>query len=61
MSDIQQKIMSMIMSALLMLSMLVVGKETAEYVTAMKAMHVTSASVENKLPCVVIDAGHGGS
>ena len=61
MSDIQQKIMSMVMGGLLVLSMLIVGKETAEYVTAMKVMHATSASVENKLPCVVIDAGHGGS
>lgn len=42
----------MIMGCLLILSMLIVGKEAAEY--------VTGRNVQTGLPCVVIDAGHGG-
>jgi N-acetylmuramoyl-L-alanine amidase len=53
-SQKQYKVLSMIMAALLVLSMLVVGRETARYVVG---NHVV---VEEAQPCVVIDAGHGG-
>lgn len=58
MNDMQQKILSMIMGGLLVISMLVVAKETADYITT---MGVVNEKAEQKLPCVVIDAGHGGS
>ena len=48
----QNKLLTMIMGCLLLISMLFVGKEAAEYVTA--------KGVQTKQPCVVIDAGHGG-
>lgn len=38
-----------------MVSMLVVGRETAKYVGAM------NSQVKESVPCVVIDAGHGGA
>lgn len=52
MSKIQHKILTMVMGGLLIASMLVVGRETASY--------VSSNSVKIEQPCVVIDAGHGG-
>ena len=52
MNSNQNKLLTMIMGCLLLISMLFVGKEAAEYVTA--------KSVQAKQPCVVIDAGHGG-
>lgn len=42
----------MIMGGLLVVSMLIVGRETASY--------VSSSNVKVEQPCVVIDAGHGG-
>lgn len=48
------KILSIIMGGLFIVSMLVVGRETARYVTSMQA------TVKKETPCVVIDAGHGG-
>ncbi len=48
------KILSIIMGGLFLVSMLVVGRETARYVTSMQA------TVKEETPCVVIDAGHGG-
>ncbi len=51
----QYKILSMIMGGLLILSMLIVGRETGKYVSGM------NLRVKENTPCVVIDAGHGGS
>lgn len=48
----QDKIMTIIMGFLFVVSMLFVGRETASY--------VNSGSVAVEQPCVVIDAGHGG-
>lgn len=52
--DKQYKILSVVMSGLLILSMLLVGRETARSVMSMRAQ------VREETPCVVIDAGHGG-
>lgn len=45
----------MIMGGLLLISMLIVGRETGKYVSGM------NLRVEPNALCVVIDAGHGGS
>lgn len=50
----QYKILSLVMGGLLIVSMLVVGRETARYVMSTKTM------MGEVKPCVVIDAGHGG-
>lgn len=50
----QYKILTIVMSCLLILSMLVVGRETAKCVMSMRAQ------VQEEQPCVVIDPGHGG-
>lgn len=55
MSELQNKLLTMIMGALLVVSMLVVAKEAASYAAARNTI------IEEKKPCVVIDAGHGGS
>lgn len=55
MSELQNKLLTMIMGGLLVVSMLVVAKEAASYVSARNVV------AEEKKPCVVIDAGHGGS
>ncbi len=55
MEEKQYKILSMIMGGLLIISMLVVGRETGKYVSGMNLL------VKENKPCVVIDAGHGGS
>jgi len=52
--DKQYKILSIVMSGLLILSMLLVGRETARCVISMRTQ------VQKEKPCVVIDAGHGG-
>lgn len=54
MSESQQKFMSVIMGALLLISMFFVGKEAAYYVMGENLL------VKEKPKCVVIDAGHGG-
>lgn len=54
MEDRQYKILSIVMSGLLILSMLLVGRETAKSVMSM------TPRTENEKLCVVIDAGHGG-
>lgn len=54
MDNLQHKLLSMIMGGLLVLSMLIVAKEAATLVTSKKV-------IEDERPCVVIDAGHGGS
>lgn len=54
MSKLQHKLLAMIMGGLLLVSMLVVGREAARSVLGTK--------VEKRNgPCVVIDAGHGGA
>lgn len=50
----QYKILSLVMGVLLLVSMLVVGRETGKYVASMRVR------VQEAPPCVVIDAGHGG-
>lgn len=57
MSKFQDKLLSMVMGCLLVVSMLVLSKEAAEYASS-GAVQV--GKQEQKL-CVVIDAGHGGS
>ena len=54
MSEFQNKLLSMIMGGLLVVSMLALAKEAAVY-TASKAV-----KEQEKKMCVVIDAGHGG-
>ncbi len=54
MSESQQKFMSVIMGALLLISMFFVGKEAAYYVMGENLL------VKEEPKCVVIDAGHGG-
>ncbi len=54
MSGALQKLISILMGALLLISMFYVGKEAAYYVAAQKVL------VANRERCVVIDAGHGG-
>lgn len=53
MSEFQNKLLSMIMGGLLVISMLTVAREAAAYVTS------KGVEADNR-PCVVIDAGHGG-
>ncbi len=48
------KILSIVMGGLLLVSMLLVGRETAKYVMS------NGVQVGEEKPCVVIDAGHGG-
>lgn len=54
MDNLQHKLLSMVMGGLLVLSMLIVAKEAATLVASKKV-------IEDERPCVVIDAGHGGS
>jgi len=49
------KWLGLVMTALLMLSMIIVAKESAEYVSALQEIR------ENAVQTVVIDAGHGGN
>lgn len=53
-SNSQNKILSLIMAALLLISMVFVGREAAYYVTG---RNITAGA---EAVCVVIDAGHGG-
>lgn len=55
MSKFQDKLLSMIMGCLLVVSMLALSKEAAEYASS------GTVQVGKRKPCVVIDAGHGGS
>lgn len=55
MSDLQHKLLTMVMGVLLVVSMLVVAKETAEYVNG------NNVVVGKDRICVVLDPGHGGS
>lgn len=55
MSDFQNKLLSIIMGVLLLISMLFVGREAARYASGQ------NVKVENNKKCVVIDAGHGGA
>ena len=59
MSKFQDKLLSMVMGCLLVVSMLVLSKEAAEYASS-GAVQV-GEQAQDKKPCVVIDAGHGGS
>jgi len=71
MSDFQEKLLAMIMSGLLVVSVLALSHETAEYVQSQRAVGVASETVRpvdkthrkacSNIPCVVLDAGHGGS
>lgn len=54
MSDFQNKLLSLIMGVLLLVSMAFVGREAARYVVG------ANVSVGGTQKCVVIDAGHGG-
>lgn len=54
MSDFQNKLLTMVMGVLLLVSMLFVGREAARYVAGQEI------EVRENAKCVVIDAGHGG-
>lgn len=56
MNDFENRLLSLIMSFLLVVSMLAAAREAAAYVTAEKAV---SGEADKRL-CVVVDAGHGG-
>ncbi|MDL2301598.1 N-acetylmuramoyl-L-alanine amidase [Lachnospiraceae bacterium OttesenSCG-928-D06] len=56
MSDVQQKAMSMIMGGLLVVSMLLLGREAAIYT---KEVSSAKVMVSEEKPCIVIDPGHG--
>ncbi|MBQ2803290.1 MAG: hypothetical protein IJF07_05260 [Lachnospiraceae bacterium] len=53
MSQLEHKLLSVIMGVLLIVSMFFVGREAAEY--------VAGRNVKVQEPCVVLDAGHGGT
>ncbi len=55
MSKFQDKLLSVIMGGLLVVSMLALSKEAAQYAASGKVQ------VKDQKFCVVIDAGHGGS
>lgn len=55
----EQKIGKIVMVCLLLLSMAVLGRETAVYVNAVNAAHAVQRTREGS-PTVVLDAGHGG-
>jgi N-acetylmuramoyl-L-alanine amidase len=55
MNESQAKVISMLMGVLLVASMLFVGRQAAMYVGSASVV-----SVED-IPCVILDAGHGGS
>lgn len=57
MSKFQDKLLSMVMGCLLVVSMLVLSREAAEYASS----GAVQVEEQEKKPCVVIDAGHGGS
>lgn len=54
MSEFQNKLLSMIMGGLLVVSMLALAREAADYAAS------NVVQKEEEKPCVVIDAGHGG-
>lgn len=54
MSESQKKFLSIVMGAMLLISMFFVGRETASYVMGKRLQ------VARQEKCVVIDAGHGG-
>lgn len=54
MSDFQNKLLSLVMGVLLLVSMLFVGREAALYTAGQNVRAVKERA------CVVIDAGHGG-
>lgn len=56
MSEFQNKLLTMVMGALLVVSMLAVAKEAADYAE----VSGRNVVVGGKKPCVVIDPGHGG-
>lgn len=56
MSEFQNKLLTMVMGVLLVVSMLAVAKEAADYAE----VSGRNVVVGEKKPCVVIDPGHGG-
>ena len=54
MNRFQNKLLPVIMTVLLLVSVLYVGREMASYVTS------RNVNVGEEKRCVVIDAGHGG-
>ena len=54
MNRLQNKLLSVIMTMLLLVSVVYVGREMASYVAG------RSVDVKEEKRCVVIDAGHGG-
>lgn len=57
MSKFRDKLLSMVMGCLLVVSMLMLSKEAAEYASS----GAVQVGEQEQKPCVVIDAGHGGS
>lgn len=60
MTEFQHKLLSLIMSTLLVASMFVVGREAAQSVAGGSISESSNSSDTSEERCVVIDAGHGG-
>lgn len=60
MTEFQHKLLSLIMSTLLVASMFVVGREAAQSVVGGSISESSNSSDASEERCVVIDAGHGG-
>lgn len=61
----EQKVLRAVMVCLLLMSMAILGRETAAYVETVNAVNAVNALQGNNadtdgIPTVVIDAGHGG-
>ena len=59
----EQKVLRAVMVCLLLMSMAILGRETAAYVetvNAVNALQGNNADTDG-IPTVVIDAGHGGT
>ncbi|MCM1046726.1 MAG: N-acetylmuramoyl-L-alanine amidase [Candidatus Gastranaerophilales bacterium] len=61
MTEFQHRVLSLIMSTLLIAAMFVVGREAAQSVAGGSVSEVLEPSDRSEERCVVIDAGHGGN
>ena len=59
MKETQKQLLSLCMGVLLVVSMIFAAKEASTFVSS-KPVNTTKEQVK-EMPCVVIDAGHGGS
>ena len=61
MTENQNRILRLAMSGILLVSMFIIAREGAVYVSSGKVMTEKGEEAEKKQICVVVDAGHGGS